>query len=90
MWILDQLKSTEPKEVNLKEVKKQKKAAKAINKGVEKFTEKKSDSYWKDVEHNTNAWCSIREDSRKAKAYRDQWNWIYKYMWELEKENENK
>lgn len=39
-----------------------------------------SGSYARDVEHNINAWCSIWEDSAKAKAYRAQWNEIYKML----------
>lgn len=85
---MEELKSTEPlKEANveaLKEIKKQKKAIKAINKGVENFSEKKSDSYWKDVEHNINARCSIRESSDKSKAYRKQRNDIYAHLREEE------
>ena len=34
------------------------------------MSEVKSGSYARDVEHNINAWCSIWEDSNKAKAYR--------------------
>lgn len=37
-------------------------------------------SYARDVEHNINAWCSIWEDSAKAKAYRAQRNEIYKML----------
>ena len=44
---------------------------------LDTFSEKKSYSYARDVEHNLNAWCSIWEDSNKAKAYRKQWNEIY-------------
>lgn len=63
-----------------KRAKQIKKNLKQIEKWVEDFSEKKSDSYWRDVEHNINAWCSIWEDSKKSKAYREQWNWIYKQM----------
>ena len=44
---------------------------------LDTFSEKKSHSYARDVEHNLNAWCSIWEDNNKAKAYRKQWNEIY-------------
>lgn len=70
-------KETKP---NVKEVKELKKKLKQIEAGVEDFSEKRSNSYTKDIEHNINAWCSIWEDSKKAKAYREQWNWIYKQM----------
>lgn len=53
------------------------KATKQISKGVEEFSEKRGNSYARDVEHNLNAWCSIWEDNNKAKAYRKQWNEIY-------------
>ena len=67
-------------EVKVNDIKQLKKKLKQIEAGVEDFSEKKSDNYWRDVEHNINAWCSIWEDSKKAKAYRDQWNNIYKQM----------
>lgn len=67
-------------EVKVNDIKQLKKKLKQIEAGVEYFSDKKSDSYWKDVEHNINAWCSIWEDSNKAKAYRNQWNEIYKKM----------
>lgn len=95
MWVLEMLqKWTEA--VSVVETKKEKKvsektlkkAKKQIEKGVDRFSDKKSDSYWKDVEHNINAWCSIWEDSNKSKAYRKNWNDIYKYMAEAEKEKE--
>ena len=46
---------------------------------LDSFSES-SGSYARDVEHNINAWCSIWEDSAKAKAYRAGWNEIYKQM----------
>lgn len=53
--------------------------AKTWPKVLDTFSES-SGSYARDVEHNINAWCSIWEDSAKAKAYRAQWNEIYKQM----------
>jgi len=47
---------------------------------LDSMSEVKSGSYARDVEHNINAWCSIWEDSAKAKAYRAWWNEIYKQM----------
>lgn len=47
---------------------------------LDSMSEVKSGSYARDVEHNINAWCSIWEDSNKAKAYRKSWNDIYKLM----------
>lgn len=97
MWVLEMLqKWTEA--VSVVETKKEKKvsektlkkAKKQIEKGVDRFSDKKSDSYWKDVEHNINAWCSIWESSTRAKAYREGWNNIYKYMGELNSQNEEK
>lgn len=74
-WVKDVKETKETKEVkNLK------KKLKEIERWVDNFSEKRSWDYWRDVEHNINEWCSIREDSRKAKAYRDQWNNIYKQM----------
>ena len=102
MWVLEMLQNWAVEAVSTDQTKKEKKvsekvnekvlkkAKKQIEKGVEKFSDKKSDSYARDVEHNINAWCSIWEDSKKAKAYREWWNGIYKHMAELEKEKEEK
>lgn len=53
--------------------------AKQWPKVLDSFSES-SGSYARDVEHNINAWCSIWEDSAKAKAYRAQRNEIYKML----------
>ena len=66
--------------VSQKEEKVLKKAKKQIEKWVENFSEKRWDSYARDVEHNINEWCSIWETPSKAKTYREQWNNIYKQM----------
>lgn len=74
----------EVKEV--KEVKNEKKerlmnkAKEEVDKWVEDFSENRGNSYARDIEHNINLWCSIWEDSNKAKAYRKQWNDIYSKM----------
>lgn len=51
-----------------------------LEKGIENLSKRKEGSYQKEVEHNINAWCSIWEDSNKAKAYRKAWNDIYKFL----------
>lgn len=77
-WVYKKAEKAEKVEKsNIKELKKK---LKQIEKWVEDFSEKRWDSYWRDIEHNINTWCSIWEDSKKAKAYREQWNGIYKAM----------
>ena len=71
----------EVKEVSkVKEERLMNRAKGEVDRWVDNFSEKRGSSYARDIEHNINEWCSIWEDSNKAKVYRKQWNDIYSKM----------